>query len=83
MKASVSIGPDSIGYLLEKEARIFGGPTLTASDIAVAAGMTSFGDPSKVDGLSSDLVKRAVDEIHDMLEDLIDQVKVVQFGLLK
>ncbi|XP_038073477.1 uncharacterized protein LOC119741694 [Patiria miniata] len=73
---SLTVGPDSVGYLLSKEAKIFGGQTLTASDIAVAAGMASFGDPAKVGGLPSDLVQKAVDEIHDMLEDLIDQVKL-------
>ncbi|MEL7029970.1 MAG: hydantoinase/oxoprolinase family protein, partial [Pseudomonadota bacterium] len=32
------IGPLSVGYRIEKEALVFGGKTLTATDIAVAAG---------------------------------------------
>ena len=42
------VGPDSVGYRLSEEALIFGGSTLTASDIAVKAGHASFGDPSRV-----------------------------------
>ncbi len=42
------IGPDSVGYRLPKEAYLFGGSTLTASDIAVKAGYASFGNPSNI-----------------------------------
>lgn len=34
----VSAGPDSVGYLLDTKARVFGGDVLAATDIAVAAG---------------------------------------------
>jgi N-methylhydantoinase A/oxoprolinase/acetone carboxylase beta subunit len=34
----IRIGPDSVGYRLLEEAFVFGGSTLTASDIAVKAG---------------------------------------------
>ncbi|XP_071787711.1 uncharacterized protein [Asterias amurensis] len=73
---SLTIGPDSVGYLLNKESRVFGGATLTSSDIAVAAGLTSFGDPGQVADLPDDLINKAVDRIHEILEDLIDQVKL-------
>ncbi|XP_022083172.1 uncharacterized protein LOC110975213 [Acanthaster planci] len=73
---SLTIGPDSVGYLLNREAKIFGGQTLTTSDIAVAAGMASFGNPALVTDLPEDLVKKAVDKIHGTLEDVIDQVKL-------
>ena len=49
---------------------------MTSSDIAVAAGLTSFGDPGQVADLPDDLINKAVDKIHEILEDLIDQVKV-------
>src|SRR3546814_8963147 len=34
----VSVGPDSVGFRLHSEGLIFGGDTLTASDVAVARG---------------------------------------------
>src|SRR5262249_53817328 len=38
------IGPHSVGYLLEQEALVFGGPTPTLTDSAVAAGRAELGD---------------------------------------
>lgn len=35
------IGPDSVGYQLEKKALAFGGQVITSTDIALAAGLTS------------------------------------------
>lgn len=39
------VGPDSVGYRLPEQALVFGGSTLTATDIAVAAGRAEIGDP--------------------------------------
>ena len=67
-----------MGYKLEKLALVFGGDTLTASDIAVAAGLVSgMGTcPDKVKSLDMDIVQTAKQVIQEMVEDLIDQVKV-------
>ena len=47
-----SVGPDSVGYAITSRALIFGGTDLTASDIAVAAGLTgNFGRNTSVDHL--------------------------------
>ena len=46
---SVTVGPDSVGYLVTKKARCFGGDTLTATDIVVAKGLAEgVGDPALV-----------------------------------
>ena len=39
----MTIGPDSVGYKLLQEGIVFGGQTLTASDIAVASGRAQMG----------------------------------------
>ncbi len=70
------VGPRSVGFRLAEEGRIFGGPTLTASDIAVRAGQAAFGDPAKVADLPPDVVDAALDSIHAQIEDAIDQIKV-------
>ena len=71
----LSIGPQSVGFRLLEESRVFGGRTLTASDIAVAAGYASMGDASRVAGLSTVTVESAVGEIHRMVADGIDRMK--------
>ena len=71
----LTIGPDSVGYRIVDEALVFGGSTLTATDIAVAAGYAEVGDRDRVRSLSPDVVDRAVGKIHEMVEDAIDRVK--------
>src|SRR5262245_26792364 len=41
---AISVGPRSVGYRLVDESRVFGGATLTATDVAVAAGLLDLGD---------------------------------------
>lgn len=62
------VGPQSVGHQLVNEGLVFGGSTLTASDIAVAAGQTSMGDVSKVKGLSKDTVSAGLAQIQKMLD---------------
>jgi N-methylhydantoinase A/oxoprolinase/acetone carboxylase beta subunit len=71
----LKIGPDSVGYRLTSEALVFGGETLTASDMAVAAGMASFGDAARVQGLDRKLIARAVARMKAMMEDACDRMK--------
>jgi len=75
-KGTVSVGPDSVGYRLEEESIVFGGKTLTATDIAVAAGRAKLGDPRKVDKLDRKLVKNAYNTILEMIERSIDGMKL-------
>lgn len=70
------IGPESVGYRLLQDALVFGGRTLTATDIAVAAGHAEIGDPQRVRGkLSPNLVEAAIRKMHTMLEEGIDRMK--------
>lgn len=71
----LQIGPASVGYRLSTEGLIFGGNTLTLSDIAVADKRASFGDPSKVAHLDADFVKQVTEEVRRMCEDAVDRVK--------
>ena len=43
----VQVGPESVGYRLTTEALVFGGKTVTATDIAVAAGRADIGDRAR------------------------------------
>lgn len=73
---SISVGPDSVGYELEKKALVFGGDVMTATDIAVRLGMVNIGDASKVEHISQETAKNALKEIRRMTEDAIDAIKV-------
>lgn len=73
---SVSVGPESVGFRLTEKALVFGGDTLTTTDIAVAAGKYELGDKSKVASLDPELVRKAWARIKEMVEDSVDAVKV-------
>ncbi len=70
------LGPESVGYRLTEDALVFGGETLTATDLAVAAGRASVGEPRRVERLASSLVDRGMMEIQGRVETAIDRVKL-------
>ena len=72
---AVTVGPDSVGFELTEKALVFGGDTLTATDVAVAAGLADIGDRGAVTELDGAAVKRGLDTIHTMVEDAIDRMK--------
>ena len=70
------MGPESVGYRLTAEARVFGGDVLTTTDLAVAAGRASIGDPQRVAGLDPSMVERGMGEIQARVETAVDRVKL-------
>ncbi|MEM7700769.1 MAG: hydantoinase/oxoprolinase family protein [Pseudomonadota bacterium] len=71
----LSVGPQSVGHRLVTEALVFGGSTLTATDIVVAAERAEVGDPSKVAHLPKETVENALTSMRAMLEENIRQMK--------
>ena len=74
-ESGLSVGPKSTGFQLLQESRVFGGETLTATDIAVAAGFADIGDRSLVASLTEQEVDAAVSRIHAILADGVDRMK--------
>lgn len=72
----LQVGPQSVGYRLTEEGIVFGGSTLTATDIAVAAGRSQLGDPERVIGLDNRLVDDALGEIGRMLELAVERMRL-------
>jgi N-methylhydantoinase A/oxoprolinase/acetone carboxylase beta subunit len=70
----VRIGPRSVGYLLRQEALVFGGPTPTLTDSAVAAGRAELGDP-ELTARRRRMLARALALADGMLADAIDRMK--------
>ena len=72
--AGVQIGPRSVGYLLQQEALVFGGPTPTLTDAAAAAGRALLGDPALARPHRGTLTS-ALAQADVMLADAIDRMK--------
>lgn len=70
------VGPDSVGYRLTRQARVFGGSTLTATDVAVSAGLVELGDASAVSSLDSGLVAWATERMRSRIVDAVDRMKI-------
>ena len=72
---AMSIGPLSVGYRLTHDALIFGGKTLTATDIAVAGGLLDLGDHKLVAHLGADTVREVLSQVKEIIEENIDRMK--------
>lgn len=72
---TVTVGPDSVGYRLAQDALVFGGDTITATDVAVAAGRADIGDPGLVRDLDRSLVDAALRRIAADVADAIERMR--------
>lgn len=70
-----TIGPDSVGYHLPEKAMIFGGDTLTTTDVAVALGKVELGDSSKVAHLDQELLEKVYAGMVELVEEAVDKMK--------
>ncbi|MEC2222936.1 MULTISPECIES: hydantoinase/oxoprolinase family protein [Heyndrickxia] len=70
-----TIGPDSVGYRLPEKGLIFGGDTLTTTDVAVALGKVELGDPEKVAHLDKKVMQQVYGRMVEMVEEAIDKMK--------
>lgn len=71
----LTVGPDSVGYELTSQALVFGGATLTATDLAVAGGLAEIGDPSRVAHLDRELVNEGLALIERTIAEAVDRMK--------
>ncbi len=72
---TAAVGPKSVGYRLTSEARVFGGSTLTATDLAVAAGIANIGDKAKVANLDRGRVQAALESIKQRIAATADMMR--------
>lgn len=73
--AGVTVGPDSVGFRLLEDGLVFGGRTLTASDIAVAANRAAFGDRDAVRHLTEEQIEAALNEIDRLVGAAIERMR--------
>lgn len=70
-----AVGPRSTGHELVTKGLVFGGNTLTATDIVVAAGQSGIGDSALVEDLDPETVAAATAEISRILNAGIEKMK--------
>lgn len=69
------VGPRSVGYAITSEALVFGGSTLTATDLAVAGGLATIGDPTLLGGVDPAMMSAALESIEIEIADAIDAMR--------
>lgn len=69
---SGAVGPKSVGYRLAEEAIVFGGTTLTLTDVAVAAGRVEIGSRDRACGVDAGLIARVDDHLRGRLSRLLE-----------
>jgi N-methylhydantoinase A/oxoprolinase/acetone carboxylase beta subunit len=75
-QSGISVGPDSVGYRLTEDSIVFGGSTLTATDVAVALGRCDLGEPKRMSDRPRELLKGVDAKVHEMVEEGIDKVRI-------
>ncbi len=68
-------GPRAVGRDLSTRGRVFGGDTLTATDIAVLAGRAALGDKTRAGDVPTETVETARATMKTMLENGVDAMK--------
>jgi N-methylhydantoinase A/oxoprolinase/acetone carboxylase beta subunit len=71
----LKVGPQSVGYELTSKALVFGGDTLTTTDVIVAAGKAEVGEAGKVDHLDTGMIEAVEGRIQDMVNVAVDRMK--------
>ncbi|KAF2138170.1 uncharacterized protein K452DRAFT_234708 [Aplosporella prunicola CBS 121167] len=74
--SDLTIGPGSVGHFLTTEALVFGGPTLTMTDIAVASGDAELGDRNFTTTVPREVVELASKKTKKMIETVIERMRV-------
>jgi N-methylhydantoinase A/oxoprolinase/acetone carboxylase beta subunit len=69
------VGPRSVGFRLTEQAMVFGGDTLTVTDVAVAAGLIDLGDSKRVSSLPATFVNAALARVRSIIEEGVDRLK--------
>lgn len=73
-RGEIEVGPESVGYQLTTEAIVFGGNTLTVTDIAVAKGRLKLGNPAHLQAIDPKIINKADEFIHLKLIEMVNLI---------
>ena len=71
----VAVGPRSVGFRLLEQGLVFGGDTLTATDVAVSLGLVDLGSAALVGHLEQAVLDTAYDTMKTMIAEGVDRMK--------
>ncbi|MCC0691611.1 hydantoinase/oxoprolinase family protein [Clostridioides sp. ZZV14-6387] len=77
-KDNIKIGPESVGYKITEDAIIFGGDTLTLSDVVTRLDMAFEDRKTNVEHLDKEYCDEVYKKVILKLEDAVDQMKTSQ-----
>ena len=72
----ITVGPKSVGYRIHTEGLLFGGSTLTTTDIAVGLGFAEIGDPEPARKLGEARLAAIRDVIDGMIVNAVERMRV-------
>lgn len=72
----ITIGPRSVGFRIQTESLLFGGDTLTATDVAVGLGIADIGDPAPARALGDDKLRVIKAKIDEMVMNAVERMRV-------
>lgn len=72
----VDIGPTSVGYRISQDAIVFGGNTLTCTDIVVGLGLVDIGDVHKAMALDKASLSKSKSHIDEMITNAVERMRV-------
>mgnify|MGYP001161479015 FL=1 len=73
---NIKIGPKSVGFNIHTEGMIFGGSTITATDIAVGLGIADIGNAGPAKGLGNDFLVSVKNQINEMIINAVERMRV-------
>lgn len=72
----ITVGPQSVGYRLTEKSKVFGGDTLTSTDVAVGLGVADIGDASGIQNLEQSLLSEIKSQIDEMIVNAVERMRV-------
>ena len=72
----VKIGPKSVGYQIFEKGLLFGGNTLTATDVAVGLGIAEIGDSGPAKALGEENLRNYKARIDEMIVNAVERMRV-------
>ena len=69
----VTVGPESVGHNLTRDAKVFGGSVFTSTDLVVASGRAELGEKAKVQDVPAEVITLGLARIKKLLEGIIDK----------
>ncbi len=79
----VTVGPESVGHNLTRDAKVFGGSVLTSTDLVVASGRAGLGEKANIQDVTQEIVTLGMARIKKLLESIIDKYACLVWSWLR